>query len=182
MNFARKWPLALLWSGALVGVLSLRLPEVWGNGDVALLHLLQGSPAMNTLLLLSVLRLVATTFCVGTGAVGGVFTPTLFAGTAIGLIAGRLFHLPNPLLFAVLGMACLLAAVTHAPWMAAFMAAELTGQWPLFPLLLCCSLAAWQVARYLSPNSLYALATPDPADHFPPAASEFGSRQNEVVV
>jgi CIC family chloride channel protein len=163
MNFARKWPLALLWSGALVGAFSLSRPEVWGNGDVALLHILQGSPAIGTLLLLLGMRLGATVFCVGTGTVGGVFTPTLFAGGAIGLLAGRLLHVPDPLLFAVLGMVCLLAAATHAPWTAAFMAVELTGQWPLLPLLLPCSLIAWQVARYLSPNSLYALATPEPA-------------------
>jgi CIC family chloride channel protein len=141
----------------------LNRPEVWGNGDGALLHIMQGSPAVGTLFLLVGLRLGATVFCVGTGTVGGVFTPTLFAGSAIGLLAGRLLHVPDPLLFAVLGMACLLAAATHAPWMAAFMAVELTGQWPLLPLLLPCTLIAWQVARYLSPNSLYAVATPEPA-------------------
>jgi chloride channel protein, CIC family len=163
LQFARKWPLALLWGGAFVGLLSLSRPEVWGNGDMALLHLLQATPAVNTIFLLLALRLAATTFCVGTGTVGGVFTPTLFAGSAIGLLAGRLLHVPDPLLFALLGMACLLAAVTHAPWMAAFMAVELTGQWHLLPLLLLCTLLAWQVARYLSPDSLYALASPEPA-------------------
>ena len=163
MQFAGKWPFALLWSGALVGLLSLNRAEVWGNGDRALLDVLQSSPAVNAILILLALRLTATAFCVGTGTVGGVFTPTLFAGSAIGLLAGRLLHVPNPLLFALLGMACLMAAVTHAPWMAAFMAVELTGQWHLLPLLLLCTLIAWQVARYLSPDSLYALATPQPA-------------------
>jgi CIC family chloride channel protein len=163
MQFARKWPFALLWSGALVGLLSLSRTEVWGNGDLALLHVLQLTPAVSTILVLLAVRLTATAFCVGTGTVGGVFTPTLFAGSAIGLIAGRALHVPDPLLFAVLGMVCLLAAVTHAPWMAAFMAVELTGQWHLLPLLLSCSLLAWQVARYLSPKSLYALATPEQA-------------------
>jgi chloride channel protein, CIC family len=163
MTTARKWPFALLWSGALVGALSLSQTEVWGNGDAALLHVMKGSPAIHAILIVLALRLSATTFCVGTGTVGGVFTPTLFVGSAIGLLFGHLMHTPNPLFLAVLGMSCLLAAVTQAPWMAAFMAVELTGQWSLFPLLLPCSLVAWQVARHGSLHSLYALATREPA-------------------
>ncbi len=38
------------------------------------------------------------------------------------------------------------------------------GQWMLLPLLLLCNATAWAVARSISPNSLYALATPEPAD------------------
>jgi CIC family chloride channel protein len=163
MHFATRLPLALLWSGAMVGVLSLYRTEVWGNGDVALLHIMQASPAAHVVLAVLLLRLCATVFCVGTGTVGGVFTPTLFAGAASGFLFAHLVHASSPLLFAVLGMTCLLAAVTHAPWMATFMAAELTGQWALLPLLLAGSLIAWRVAAYLSTHSLYALATPEPA-------------------
>ena len=72
-------------------------------------------------------RLVATTFCVGTGTVGGVFTPTLFAGAALGLAAGQLLHNPDPSVLAICGMGLLMAAVTHALLMAALMAVELTG-------------------------------------------------------
>jgi CIC family chloride channel protein len=73
-------------------------------------------------------RLVATTFCVGTGTVGEVFTPTLFVGGAFGLAAGHLAHNPEPSILAICGMGLLMAAVTHAPVMAALMAVELTGQ------------------------------------------------------
>jgi CIC family chloride channel protein len=164
MGTARKLPLALLWSGALVGALSLCRTEVWGNGDVALLHIMQVPASIQAVFVILVLRLFATVLCVGTRTVGGVFTPTLFAGGAVGLLFGHLLHSPSPILFAVLGMSCLLAAVTHAPWMATFMAAELTGKISILPLLLICSLLAWRVARCLSPHSLYALATPEPGD------------------
>jgi chloride channel protein, CIC family len=166
LRSAAKLPLALVWSGVVVGVLSLHSTEIWGNGDAALLSIMHASPAMWTLLSVLVLRLCATTFCVGTGTVGGVFTPTLFAGAALGLLAVRLIHAPDPLLFAtvgaIVGMACLLAAVTHAPLMAALMAVELTGQWMLLPLILLCTVASWAVARSISHHSLYALATPEP--------------------
>jgi CIC family chloride channel protein len=155
-------PFPLLWGGVLVGVLSLSSTLVWGNGDAALLQITQSSPAVWTLFSILVLRLCATTLCVGTGTVGGVFTPTIFAGGAIGYLGAHLLHMPSPL-FTILSMGCLLAAVTHAPLMASFMAVELTGQWSLLPYILLGSVIAWTIARMISPHSLYAIATPEPA-------------------
>jgi CIC family chloride channel protein len=108
-------------------------------------------------------RLAATTFCVGTGTVGGVFTPTLFAGAALGLAAGQLLHNPEPSILAICGMGLLMAAVTHAPVMAALMAVELTGQWHLLVVILPCNLLASFIARKISSESLYAIASPEPA-------------------
>jgi chloride channel protein, CIC family len=158
-----RLPLPLLWGGVLVGLLSLRSTLVWGNGDAALLQITQSSPAVWTVFSILVLRLCATTLCVGTGTVGGVFTPTIFAGGAIGYLAAHLLHMPSPALFTILSMGCLLASVTHAPLMASFMAVELTGQWSLLPYILLGSVIAWAVARTISPHSLYAIATPEPA-------------------
>lgn len=158
-----KWPLPLLWSGVLVGVLSLKSTLVWGNGDAALLSMMQSSPAVNGLLLVLLLRLSATTFCVGTGTVGGVFTPTVFAGGALGYLLAHFFHIANPWMAAVLGMGCLLSAATHAPLMAGFMTVELTGQWHLLPMVLVSCALSWLVAQRLSSHSLYGIATTEPA-------------------
>jgi CIC family chloride channel protein len=186
LQAARKLPFALFWSGALVGALSLFTTEVWGNGDAALLSIMQSSPALRMVLLVFLCRLCATIFCVGTGTVGGVFTPTLFAGSAAGLLAGHMMHIANPLLFAIVGMGCLLTAVTHAPLMATFMTVELTGQWPLLPLALLCNLVAWQMAMRVSPGSLYALASPIPADSISedtqvPASSHVSLRDRDLL-
>jgi chloride channel protein, CIC family len=167
LRITRRLPLALFWSGLVVGVLSLYHTEVWGNGDAALFRVLQSEPGMRITLIILLARLLATTFCVGTGAIGGVFTPTVFVGSALGLLAGHLVHAPSPVFFAVLGMGCMLAASTHAPLMSAFMAVELTGQWLLLPMMMVCSLIAAQVAQRISPHSLYALATPQPAEGIP---------------
>ncbi len=48
---AKRLPFALLWSGLAVGVLALIEPKVWGNGDDALLGILQ-----NKTMLLGVIR------------------------------------------------------------------------------------------------------------------------------
>jgi chloride channel protein, CIC family len=160
---AKRLPFALLWSGLAVGVLSLIEPKVWGNGDAALLGILQNKTMLLGIISVFTFRLAATTFCVGTGTVGGVFTPTLFAGAALGLATGQLLHHPEPSILAICGMGLLMAAVTHAPVMAALMAVELTGQWHLLPVILPCTLLASLIARTISSESLYAIASPEPA-------------------
>jgi CIC family chloride channel protein len=159
----RRLPLAMLWSGLIVGLLGLLEPKVWGNGDAALLGILQDKTMLLGIVSVLACRLAATTFCVGTGTVGGVFTPTLFTGAALGLAAGHLLHNPEPSILAICGMGLLMAAVTHAPFMAALMAAELTGQWHLLAIILPCSLLASFIARTISRESLYAIASPEPA-------------------
>jgi chloride channel protein, CIC family len=160
---AERLPFPLLWSGLAVGVLSVIEPKVWGNGDAALLGILQNKTMLLGIAGVFTFRLIATTFCVGTGTVGGVFTPTLFAGAALGLVAGQLLHNPEPSILAICGMGLLMAAVTHAPVMAALMAVELTGQWHLLPIILPCTLLASLIARTISTESLYAIASPEPA-------------------
>ncbi len=183
LGAAKSLPLALVLSGLLVGLLSLRDPRVWGNGDLGLSAALgiaeahrelpavaAGAGALSLLLLL---RLVATTACVGTGTVGGVFTPTLFTGGAAGALLGYLLPrgtgmlghaaLGHVTLGAMVGMSCLMAAVTHAPLMAAFMAAELTGDWRLVPVLVVLNWISWRLARKISGEALYAIASQSPA-------------------
>ena len=160
---AKRLPFALLWSGLAVGVLALIEPKVWGNGDAALLGILQNKMMLLGIFSVFTFRMVATTFCVGTGTVGGVFTPTLFAGAALGLAAGHLLHHPGATILAICGMGFLMAAVTHAPLMAAFMAVELTGQWHLLLVILPGTILASLIARTISRKSLYAIASPEPA-------------------
>ncbi len=176
LSAAKALPLALVWAGVLVGLLSLYDPRVWGNGDLGLSAALAmktpspelpglsiAAPALATLLLL---RLLATTVCVGTGTVGGVFTPTLFAGGAAGALVGHLVHHAFPAtdatVWAIAGMSCLMAAVTHAPLMAACMAAELTGAWALLPGLVALNYVSWQIAVRISGQALYAIASQSP--------------------
>lgn len=167
LDWSRKLPVPLLWSGTVVGLLSLTHPAVWGNGDVALTSTLSSAPVVSSTAMLLLFRLAATVACVGTGTVGGVFTPTLFAGAALGFLAGHLVHAPQLTLMAVVGLSAFLAGVTHAPWMASFMAAELTGQWHLLPLFIVLNLVAFHTARRISPKSLYGIAGSAPTEAVP---------------
>ncbi len=169
MHVARRLPVPVLWGGIVVGGLSVLDPRVWGNGDVGLRAALSigtspGAPAgamdLGRVLLL---RLVATLACVWTGTIGGVFTPTLFAGGVAGALLAHGLGAASTGLWAIAGMSFLMAAVTHAPVMAAFVAVELTGDWSLLPVLLPMNFACWWIAQKLSARSMYAIASQSPA-------------------
>ena len=167
LGFIRKWPLSLALGGIAVGVLSLLTPEVWGNADMALKDVMSagshGTVATQATVLVLLVRLAATSVCIGAGTVGGVFTPTLFAGATLGLLVAHFTHSPLVLLFVLVGMGSLMSAVTHAPFMAACMTVELTGTWPALPLLLVCHGLSSYIARRISPDSLFGIATTEPA-------------------
>ncbi|QDI47643.1 voltage-gated ClC-type chloride channel ClcB [Serratia marcescens] len=160
-----KPPLQLALGGLIVGLLSLLFPQVWGNGYSVVQALLIAPPgaAAGAILVCKLLAILASS---GSGAPGGVFTPTLFVGAALGSIIGQLFGLwPGmdtavPLLLALTGMATLLAATTHAPIMAALMVFEMTGEYALLPGILLSCVIATTVSRGLRPVSVYHSAAP----------------------
>jgi CIC family chloride channel protein len=154
-------PAKLGLGGLLVGVISIRQPEVWGNGYGVVVSVLNSHwtwEALITILLLKVLATVATT---GSGAVGGVFTPTLFMGAVGGALFGELLHhvLPGSAIyvsdFTVVGMGCFLAAMTRAPIMSILIIFEMTHEdATIMPLMLAC-VASFFVSRAVSADSVY---------------------------
>lgn len=150
-GFARvpSLTLRLGLGGLMVGALSAAVPEVWGNGYSVVSHVLQGQMLWQVLGLVLVAKVAATALSSGSGAVGGVFTPSLFVGAAAGNTLGQLaaLWLPaavvgDPRVLAVIGMAAVLAAVTHAPLMAIVMVLEMTDQFQLtVPVMLACGVA-----------------------------------------
>jgi H+/Cl- antiporter ClcA/CBS domain-containing protein len=110
---------------------------------------------------LVVAKLVATLATVGSGAVGGVFTPTLFLGAGLGatfaltlqqLGAGE--DLPIAA-FAVVGMGSMLAATTRSPLLAMIMVFEISLDYSLMPPLMLACVVSILVARRLHPESIY---------------------------
>ena len=144
----------------VLGVVSIRFPQVLGNGrDIAELAF-TGQVAPLLLAALVLLRPAATVLCLGSGAPGGLFTPSL----ALGAMLGGLLGLPwswlwpgdPPGLFALLGAAALLAATTQGPISTIVLMMELTGysRAAIVPLLLAVATATL-VARIIEPRSIY---------------------------
>ena len=149
--------------GAIVGAISIEHPYVWGNGQGALLLILQTDWIWSVLLVLLVMKLAATAATVGSGAVGGVFTPTLLVGAVIGALVGNAVHGFAPThtapahCYALVGAGAFLAATTHAPLMAILILFDMTlAHEIVLPLMLAC-VGAHLVAQALRPMSIYAV-------------------------
>ena len=154
-------PLAMASAALVVGVLTIWFPEVVGNGQLAIAALFQRPWTLGAVASLLVVRLIVTPLTVGSGAVGGVFTPTLFIGAMLGYAFGGVTAavLPgahsDPGVYALVGMACVLAGTTHAPLMATMMVFEMTLDYnAVVPLLLGSAIAAL-VASRVSRTSVY---------------------------
>jgi CIC family chloride channel protein len=174
-------PLALKMGlgGAVVGGIALFHPEVTGNGYDALKSLLNGTSALgagellwNAVLLILLARMVATSTAFGSGAVGGVFTPTLVVGACTGSLCwfalARIF--PDMQFdqagFATIGMGAVLAAATQAPFMSILMIFEMTLSYEIMIPLMLASVIAYYTFRGLRVHSLYHHETPDAHDIF----------------
>jgi chloride channel protein, CIC family len=145
---------------ALLGAVSILFPQLLGNGrDVAELAFTgQLSPLL--LVVLTLLRPAATLMCLGSGAPGGLFTPSLALGAllggALGLPWSWLWPGVPPGLFALLSSAAMLAASTQGPISTVVLMMELTGyaRAAIVPLLLIVVIATL-LARTIEPRSVY---------------------------
>ncbi|MDB5732122.1 MAG: chloride channel protein [Variovorax sp.] len=159
MPLALPWRLAL--GGLVVGLISVRLPEVWGNGYSVVNSVLHTSWPWTLLALVLVAKAVATLATAGSGAVGGVFTPALFFGCMIGGLFGQTAHAmwpqatSAPFAYAIVGMGAFLAGATQAPLMAILMIFEMTLSYQVMLPLMASSVIAYFVTRSTNAGSMY---------------------------
>ena len=154
-------PLRMALGGLVVGLIALRWPEVWGNGYSVVNSVLHSPWSVTVLLLLLVAKVIATLSTVGSGAVGGVFTPALFFGCLMGDVFGQAAQMlwpqgtSAPFAYAIVGMGAFLAGATQAPLMAILMIFEMTLSYQvMLPLMTAC-VVAYFVARSANAGSMY---------------------------
>lgn len=159
-------PARLSLGGLMVGAISVGVPQVWGNGYSVVNSLLHAPWLWTSVLLVLLAKVLSTTLTTGSGAVGGVFTPTLFVGAALGWLFGALAValLPGqalvPSAFAVVGMGAFLAATTGAPLMAIFMIFEMTlSDQVVLPLMVACVIAFWVARNFGGGRWMYEVVT-----------------------
>jgi CIC family chloride channel protein len=166
-------PLTLAVGGLIVGVISVEVPEVWGNGYSVVNDMLNDKLGLELLALVLVAKLVSTAASVGSGANGGILTPTLFMGAAFGALFANVLHLIDPHLtsqhaaYAVVGMGAFLAATTHAPLTSILLIFEMTLDYEVvLPLMLACVTAHYVASIYRRGESVYthALRATGPGD------------------
>lgn len=153
--------LRLALGGAVVGLLAIYRPEVAGNGNSLVFEILNHPSTWQVLAVVLVCKVLATGATFGSGAVGGVFTPTLFTGAAVGYLFGEACRalLPGwglePGAFGLVGMGAFLAAATGAPVMAIIMIFELTLNYQILMPIMLAGVISYHVSRSLTTHSLY---------------------------
>jgi chloride channel protein, CIC family len=156
----------------LYGFMSLSSPwfgqpnhyYVQGVGYATIMDILRGQQtAVGFMLLLCFAKLLVTCVTLGSGASGGVFSPAMFMGAALGGCLGsglnQLFpDLPvNPAHFAYAGMAGMVGGTTGAAVTGTVMVFEMTRDYTvILPVILTVVLAS-AVRQWLSPATIYTL-------------------------
>ena len=155
---------------ALVGVMMYLMMHYFGHyyiqgvGYATIQDILNGRLNITWLLfMLVVLKLLAVSLTLGSGASGGIFSPALFMGAALGAGLSTAMNglFPglqlDPLSGAVVGMAGMIGAATGAAVTAVVMLFEMTRDYNVIvPTIIAVSLA-YSVRHLLSAHNIYTL-------------------------
>ena len=174
-----------LYKKLLIGALSLGIlifffPALYGEGYDAINSCLSGNYdflfdnsvfsaysdnfIVLILILFSIilLKVVATSITFGSGGVGGIFAPTLFIGSNVGLLFALIVnrigitHLSRAN-FALIGMGGLIAGVLHAPLTGIFLIADITKGYQLFVPLMITAAFSYITIKLFERNSVYTI-------------------------
>lgn len=169
--------------GLVLSGLIFCFPPLYGEGYEAITNLLNGDPStlfdgsvfyslkdnvwfvLLFLLMIILTKVFATSATNGGGGVGGTFAPSLYVGCMTGFLFAYLINtlgfFPSYELscknFALMGMAGVMSGVMHAPLMAIFLTAEMTGGYQLFLPLLIVSTISYCTVRLFVKYSIYTM-------------------------
>lgn len=171
------WYTRMLAGGSVLGLLVFLFPMLYGEGyeiinsalagNVSFLNeslLLDGSGSsffvvIGVLLLIILLKVVATSVTFGAGGIGGVFAPSLFVGSNVGLFFAMLMNYFGANLdeknFAMVAMGGLISGVIHAPLTGIFLIAEITSGYELLTPLMITATISYATIRLFQQTSVY---------------------------
>jgi H+/Cl- antiporter ClcA len=166
----------------LLGAASIAFPQLLGNGKDVVQLAYADEFNVTLLLILPALKLLATCGCLGSGASGGLFTPTMTIGALVGGLFGHAWDCIWPGASmgscSVIGSCAFLAAATQGPISALVLVLELTRHVDatMVPMLLAVA-GSMLVARQIESQSIYSMrfhfsdpradqAIPPPLPHF----------------
>lgn len=145
--------------GAL-GLLAFAYPQLLGNGKDMAHAAFLGTGGLAVLLALFALKPLVTTACLGSGASGGLFTPTLATGAVLGGAAGLAWAHAWPGspagAYAMVGAVAMLGAAMQAPLAGLALILELThGGFPIMIPMIAATVTASVIARHIDGYSIY---------------------------
>lgn len=129
--------------GLMLGVIAYLLPPVMDGGYGWVQAALEGKIFWGTMLLLALMKIVATSCTISSGGSGGVFGPSVFMGAMLGGAFGFLGHqlapgwVIHPNAFVLVGIGGFFAGVAKVPVSSIVMACEMCASYTLLvPLML----------------------------------------------
>jgi len=156
-------PLKAVIGGALIGVIGIWAPQIFGVGYEAITEALHGRIIWQFMLALVALKILAVSITIGSGGSGGIFAPSLFIGAMLGGAVGTVVHLLWPTssagvgAYALVGMGAVVAAGTHAPITAILIIFEMTGDYKIIlPLMISCIIGTLLATR-VQRGSIYTM-------------------------
>jgi len=165
--FDRFWP-GPRWArpatgGALLGLLLLGLPQLYGVGYPVLEGAIRQQYVLWLLVALLVGKMAATSLTIAIGGSGGVFAPSLFMGAMAGTAFGTVLHHLAPGLagapgaYGLIGMGAVFAGAARAPITAVMIIFELTGDYRVILPLMAAIVLATALSSRLAPDTIYTL-------------------------
>ncbi|EAZ81928.1 putative chloride channel [Algoriphagus machipongonensis] len=181
----------MLYGGALLGFMVFFFPPIYGEGYNTLNQLIDGksaeilnrSPFFSVienpymiiifLILIILVKPIASALTIGGGGSGGIFAPSLYVGGIVGFVFAYSknllgFHIPLPLAsFTLVAMCGVMSGVQHSPLSAIFLIAEITGGYELFVPLMFVSAISYITTTYYQKDSLYKMQLKDKGKFLP---------------
>jgi CIC family chloride channel protein len=168
-----KLPRSTLWlqpvaGGLCVGVLGYFVPAVLGVGYNQVERALSGELLFEAVVILAVLKIIATAVCYASGNAGGIFGPSLFIGAMIGAAVGHVAHELFPATtagsgaYALVGMGTAFAGIIRTPLTSVIMIFEVTRNYTIIVPLMISNLMAFYISQRFQREPIYeALARQD---------------------
>ena len=163
MKLSRRLPIAmpirLGLAGLISGTVVAWLPPFFQDNTGLRDLLIAGQFTWQTTTLVFVAQFCLTILAYGVGAPGGLFSPALVLGSALGYLVGlaevALIGTESPYTFALAGMGAFFTAVVRVPITAIVIVFEMTADFNLVLPLMIASGVAYIVAESFSQGSLY---------------------------
>jgi CIC family chloride channel protein len=161
--------------GLTVGLMGFFLPDVMGVGYSFVGKVLNGDVVLRTVVLLAILKIVATAVAYGSGNAGGIFGPSLFMGAtmgaAVGSVAHRLFpaYTAGPGAYALVGMGTAFAGIVRTPLTSVIMIFEMTRDYTIIVPLMISNLIAYLISYGLQRMPIYEALAHQDGVHLPGA-------------
>jgi len=153
-------------AGLLVGLIGFfGFTQVMGPGYESIDQAMHGQFTWKLLLVLALLKILATTLSFSSGTPGGMFAPTLFIGAMLGASVGSFEKLFFPHLtgtvgaYALVGMGVLFAGFLRAPLTSIFMVLEVSGNYSIIVPVILANMIAYFMSRALQPVAIFEVFT-----------------------